>query len=265
VEPLVITEPSVVVYVIRRFMREMKQALGVSVAWTTHTQFVLSSEDEEFLLVQPPEDPAIPGAIVPVVGLVGPTVQRNQVDYTAHPPNVPTTFVNSDNEKVSGFELRRPSQIVDMSFEVNIFHSRKAALWNLAELFRQYIARFPYIVVPADRADVAGTSISNHKAFIDNYWSSNGTDRSKEGTVISQYIPHEQPILVSTARSNSDNLYMTESAVLLQNISLPDEHICAIREPVQQIEIDYYDLEDPCELVQVSSVDTADDLEGVQS
>jgi hypothetical protein len=245
-----VIEPPMLIFVIQRLLREMKKCLDVTVAWSTHTRYA-PLEDEDELSFEPITHPKTKAAIVPAIGIVGPDVVRNQNSYTAHRREIPTSVL-LDGKKVDGIELRNPSWIVDMGFEVQLFHNRKMSLFVLAEKFRQYFVQNPYLVIPADRSDVNGDTIPDHQQFIDDFWSPNPPDQSREGTVIFQRIPHDAPILTSTTRSNDDNLFVTESSVLLQLIPLADESIVAERPDIQEITIDFFEMADETETPQLS-------------
>lgn len=249
---LEILEPSMLIFVIKRFMRDLRNCLGVTVAWSTHTRYAPLEDDSDPFAIEPIRDPKTQGALIPAICLVGPEIIRNQNSYTAHRPQIETRFVR-DGRSVAGMELRNPSWIVQMGFEVQIFHNRKMLLWNLAERFRQYLVQKPYLVIPADRLDTNGDTIADHRQFIRDFWSSSPPEnQERDGTVVFQRIPHDAPILSSTSQSNDDNLFVTESAVLLENIPLADESIVAERPFVEEILIDVYDLADPSETPQVS-------------
>ena len=256
---LEIVRPSAPLFVIRRFMRELKKHVGVTVAWTTSTRFTVANEDDPTTLqLDPFEDPETAKAVVPAIGLIGPTLEHDVTDYNGHPVLVPTSYTDPDGQKRQGYYERRAPDIINIRFHVHIFHERQALLWNLHELWRQYLVRNPYLVIPADRSDVEGATIADHALFIQNSMGVDPVDQTRDGYIVEQHIPIDHPQTSSTSTSNDDNLYVATTEVVLQNVQVPDDEACTIVTDLQSVEFDYFSLDDPVQVPRMEIVDEAE-------
>ncbi len=248
-EPLPILEPVALLFVIRRFIRDLRKFVGVPVGWTTSTRYVLQDEDDLATLEpEPPTDPKTAKALVPAIGLIGPQVTPNQTDYNATEVYKPTRFVDPDGLRQDGFERRRPPQIVDVSFDIQLFHNRQRLLHVLSERFRQYFIRNPYLVIPIDREDVDALTIPDRAKFIDDYFTNGPTDSIRDGYIVEQHIPIDRPAIASTTGSNSDNLLVATSEVVLQNVQLPDDEVCDHHRSLQRVDLTLFSNDDPVQV-----------------
>jgi len=246
-----IQEPSILTFIIKRLLREMIDAVGVTVAWSTSTRFSpLQDEDEDPFSTGSIRDPKTAEAVVPAIGILGPTVQRDQLHYTAHQPTVLTEYVAPDGLRKPAHEIYRPPWYVDLNFDVTVFHNRKAALVDLAMKYRQFVHGTPYIVIPASRDDVGCDSIPDKEQFIEDFWKDDPPDRRSEGTVIAQELPLDETIMSFDVKSNNDDLYTVDLNLRLENIELADECIQVVREPLNQFNVVLFNKDDPCEIVQ---------------
>lgn len=247
-----VVSPTFLMFVIKRFMREMKKCVKTTVGWTTHTQYAPLFDDEDPYSIAPLIDPKTKATIVPAIGLVGPDIRRNQLSYTAHLPEKSAHITRVDGKAVEGYELYQAPWIVNISFEVQLFHNRKMSLFNFCETFRRYMTRNPNLVIPADLTDLDANTIPDHAAFISEFWSTQPSDQTREGLVIYQHIPNDAPMFSSTAASNDDNLFISETSVVLENVPIADTEPLDEVPPIEEIVIDFYDLADETETVQES-------------
>jgi hypothetical protein len=215
----------------------------VEVAFTTGTDYY--DAEQNAFVVAPVIGRRSKSAVVPAVGLANMQFVPNREDYSAHPVYRFVERLTPDGIQ-EGYQGSNPADVYDLSWDVRLFHNRQSLLFNMIRAFQRHFRRQAFLFVPTDRTNKDGI-YDGDLCELKARWEA-GEDIREIGTFLEQEIPVAQGF-TNTSVSNSDNLYVAETSVMIKQILLPDDVDLGFFAEPNDVGIDICDKNDPEQIV----------------